>query len=129
MVSEPYKPSPDRGVIAWLGRRTTAELFISAVTIGEVRRGIARLQLRNDHRQADRYEAWLTTVKDSFGHRIVDVTTEIAERWGSDDARRPVPTADGLIAATAAVRDWTLVTRNVKDFEPTGVRLLNPFTG
>ncbi|MGH3716563.1 MAG: type II toxin-antitoxin system VapC family toxin [Micromonosporaceae bacterium] len=129
VVSEPYKSSPDEGVAQWLAARPNDVLFVSAVTIGEIRRGIARLRLRNDHRQAAHYDSWLTTIKDSFQDRLVPVTVEIAEQWGEDDARRPLPTADGLIAGTAKVHGWTLVTRNTKDFEATGVRLLNPFSG
>ncbi len=88
------------------------------VTIGEIQRGIALLQRRGDHRQAARYEAWLAATKSGFAE---------AEEWGQLDARDPVSMADGLIAATARVRGWTVVTRNVKHFESTGVRTLNPF--
>lgn len=127
VVSEQRRPVPDPGVVAWLAQTVDEELHVSVVTIGEIRRGITRLQLRNDHRQAAAYERWLSTTRRLFADRVVAITADVAERWGSRDASRPVPTADGLIAATAEVNGWTLVTRNTKDFEHAGVRLLNPF--
>ncbi len=105
------------------------ELFLSVITIGEIRRGIAKLQSRNDHRQAAAYESWLASAQGLFADRLVAVSVEAAEEWGHSGAHHPGSMADGLIAATAKVRGWTVVTRNVKDFEATGVRLLNPFTG
>ena len=62
-------------------------------------------------------------------NRLVPVSVEIADSWGHLDAGRPTLTADGLLAATAQVHGWTVVTRDVEHFEPTGVRVLNPFTG
>lgn len=128
VLSERRRPAPDPWVGAWLAQVDAYELYISVVTLGEIRRGITKLQRRNDHRQAAAVELWLATTKRQFADRIVPVTAEVAEGWGHHDAARPIPTADGLIAATAEVNGWTLVTRNVKDFEHTGVRLLNPFT-
>jgi predicted nucleic acid-binding protein len=60
---------------------------------------------------------------------VIPIDADVAEEWGNSGALHPTPMADALIAATAKVRGWTVVTRNVKDFEPTGVRLLNPFSG
>lgn len=128
VLSEWRKPIPDPGVAEWLATTPMDELFVSVITIGEIRRGIAKLQLRNDHRQAAVYESWLADTKGLFADRLVPVSVEAAEEWGHIDADRPVPMADGLIAAIAKVRGWTVVTRNVKDFDATGVRLLNPFT-
>lgn len=128
VLSEMRRPSPDPGVVAWLDRSAAEQLHLSVVSIGEIRRGITRLQLRNDHRQAAAYEQWLGATRRLFGERLVPITVEIAERWGHRDANRPIPTADGLIGATAEVHGWTLVTRNTRDFEHAGVPLLNPFT-
>jgi predicted nucleic acid-binding protein len=128
VLSEWRKPAPNPGVVEWFGDTAANELYLSVVTVGEIRRGIAKLQLRNDHRQATVYESWLATTKRQFADRLATITAEVAEEWGHSTARYSVPTADGLIAATAKVHGWTLVTRNVKDFQPTGVRLLNPFT-
>lgn len=73
-------------------------------------------------------DSWLEDVIDAFAGRIAPVTVEVAKEWGAQSARQPVPVPDALIAATAKVHGWTLVTRNVKDFEHTGVRVVNPFT-
>jgi len=72
-------------------------------------------------------ERWLHGLQRQFGDRIVPVTVEAAEEWGRLNAIRPLPTADGLIAATARVNGWTLVSRNIKDFAGTGVSVVNPF--
>ncbi|MGH3567063.1 MAG: type II toxin-antitoxin system VapC family toxin [Pseudonocardia sp.] len=129
VLSEQRRPTPDPGVEAWLGQMTTEELRVSVVTIGEIRRGITRLELRNDHRQAAFYETWFDATKRLFADCIVPITAEVAEKWGERDARRSIPTAGGLIGATAEIHGWTMVTRNTKDFRHTGVRLLDPFTG
>lgn len=129
VVSEWRKPIQDHGVAEWLATTEVDELFISVITIGEIRRGIVKLRLRNDHRQAAAYEAWLSATKELFADRLVPISVEAAEEWGHVVANRPVSMADGLIAATAKVHGWTVVTRNVKDFDTTDVRLLNPFTG
>ncbi|HET9256001.1 MAG TPA: type II toxin-antitoxin system VapC family toxin [Pseudonocardiaceae bacterium] len=129
VLSEWRKASPDAGVAEWLAAAVADELFVSVITISEIRRGIAKLQSRNDHRQAAAYRSWLAVTKDLFVERIVPIDVGVAEEWGQIAAARPVSMADGLIAATAKVRGWTVVTRNIKDFDATGVRLLNPFTG
>lgn len=129
VLSEWRKPAPNPGVVDWFARVHADDLHISVVTIGEIRRGISKLQGRAAHRQAALYESWLAATKDTFGDRVVPIDTDIAEEWGHGGAVHTTPMADGLIAATAKVRGWTVVTRNVKDFEPTGVRLLNPFSG
>lgn len=128
VLSEWRKPTPDPGVVEWFETTYPDELYVSVITIGEIRRGLARLQRRNHHRKAAAIQQWLRSTKMRFADRIVPITPDIAEEWGNCDAQASVPTADGLIAATARVHGWTVVTRNVKDFEPTGARLLNPFT-
>ncbi|MER7207625.1 PIN domain-containing protein [Streptosporangium sp. NPDC000239] len=85
------------------------------------------LRRRRDPAQAAVLERRLTELLRQFGDRIAPITPEVAEEWGRLNAVRPIPTADGLIAATARVNGWTLVTRNVKDFEGTGVSLVDPF--
>ncbi|GAB1818112.1 hypothetical protein HerbRD11066_12760 [Herbidospora sp. RD11066] len=73
-------------------------------------------------------ERWLHGLHRQFGDRIVPVTTAVAEEWGRLNAVRPLPFADGLVAATARVHGWTLVTRNVRDFAGTGVSVVDPFS-
>lgn len=129
VLSEWRKPEPDQGVTEWFESARPRELFLSVITIGEIRRGIAKLELRGEHRRAADIESWLASTTELFGDRLAPVTVAVADEWGGSDARATVPTADGLIAATAKVHGWTVVTRNTKDFEPTGARLLNPFSG
>jgi len=129
VLAEWRKARPDPGVVDWFASAPVDELFVSVITIGEIRRGIAKLQLRRDYRQAAAYESWLASTKELFGDRLVPLSVDAAEEWGRSDAAGPAAMAGGLIAATAKVRNWTVVTRNVKDFESTGVRLLNPFRG
>jgi predicted nucleic acid-binding protein len=126
VVSEVRRPAADSNVRAWLESVPDAELYLSVLVIGEVRQGIERLR-RRDPAQVAVFEAWLSTLLHDYGDRIVPVTAEVAEEWGRLNAPDPLPVVDGLMAATAKVRGWTLVTRNLSDLARTGVRLLNPF--
>jgi predicted nucleic acid-binding protein len=102
-------------------------LFLSVLVVGEIRQGVERLA-RRDPAQAEVFEHWLKQLVAVYADRIVPVTTEVAEVWGRLNVPDPVPVVDGLLAATALVRGWTLVTRNTADVASTGVRLLDPFT-
>lgn len=126
VLSEWRKREPDRGVVEWFEAATPHELYLSVITVGEIRRGITRLQHRGEHRRVADLESWLASTVARFVDRLAPVTEAVAQEWGA--AAGSVPTADGLIAATARVHGWTVVTRNTKDFEPTGARLLNPFS-
>ncbi|HEV2784329.1 MAG TPA: type II toxin-antitoxin system VapC family toxin [Actinophytocola sp.] len=128
VLSETRKTNRNPGLEQWIGDMPMERLHLSVITVGEVEKGIAKVRERGDHRQAALFESWLDDVVDKFGERIVPVTTEIAREWGTQSGRRPVSIADALIAATARVHNLRLVTRNVKDFEDAGVRVLNPFT-
>ena len=126
VVSEIQKKAPDRGVATWFASVPADKLFLSVLVVGEIRQGIARLA-RRDPAQAESFEHWLSRLTDGYGDRIVPITVRIAEAWGRLNVPDPVPVVDGLLAATALVHDWTLVTRNVNDVTSTGVRLLDPF--
>lgn len=101
-------------------------LYPSSLTVGEIRNGV-ELRRRTDPAQAAILERRLHGLHRQFSDRIIPITSEIAEEWGRLNAVRPLPAMDGLIAATARVNGWTLVSRNVKDFEGTGVSVVNPF--
>jgi hypothetical protein len=126
IVSELRKRAPSPAVTAWFNATPSADLFVSALTIGEIRHGVERLR-RKDETQALVIERWLTGLRTAYRDHIVPVDAEIADRWGWLNVPERLPVIDGLLAATALVRDWTLVTRNTPDFARSGVRLLNPW--
>jgi predicted nucleic acid-binding protein len=126
VVSELRRRKADPGVLSWFGSVPESRVFLSVLVIGEIRQGVARLA-RRDPVQADLHGQWLAQLLASYSDRVIPVTTEVAQRWGELNGRDPVPVVDGLLAATALVRDWTLVTRNDADVATTGVRVLNPW--
>jgi toxin FitB len=126
VVSEIRKKVPDPGVSAWLASVPDDELFLSVLVVGEIRQGIERLA-RRDLAQAEIFEQWLGRLVHAYGDRIVPITARVAEAWGRLNLPDAVPVVDGLMAATALVHDWTLITRNVDDVASTGVRILDPF--
>ena len=126
VLSEVRRPRGDANVKRWISSMPAGELYISVLTLGEVRRGIGLLE-RKDRAQAEMYEAWLTTVLRDYEDRILPVDAEAAEEWGRMNVPDPISIVDGLMAATARVRNMTFVTRNTSDLARTGVRLLNPF--
>lgn len=128
ILSEMYRRSPNSRVLAWLDAVPDHRLHTSVIVIGELRRGIQK-QARINLPVAQRLDLWLDELVDSysFGDRLLPVSLEDAFTWGRITVDTKLPHADALIAAQALSRDWTVVTRNVKDFERTGVRLLNPF--
>jgi predicted nucleic acid-binding protein len=116
----------DPGVSSWFAEAPSEEIFLSALTIGELRRGIENIR-RRDERAARSIEAWLQELLGAYSHHILPVDQAIAEQWGRFNTPNPLPVIDGLLAATARVHDLTLITRNLKDVERTGVRCMNPF--
>lgn len=126
VISELRKATANPHVRAWAAVTPGPDIYLSAITIGELRQGAVRVR-RKDPAQAALLDAFLTQLKRDYERRIVPVTLEIAEAWAEINVPDPLPIVDGLIAATAKVHGWTVVTRNVADFERTGVALLNPF--
>jgi predicted nucleic acid-binding protein len=103
-----------------------ADIYLSALTVGEIRKGIEKIRPR-DPRAALALESWLGDVVAAHSDRILPVDKGVAERWGHLNAPDPLPVLDGLLAATAQVHGLTLVTRNLKDVERSGVSCQNPF--
>lgn len=118
-------PRGDPGVVRWATGRDD-EAWLSALTVGEIRRGI-ELKRRRDEVAARHLELWLDGLVASYSSRILPVDQHVAEVWARLNVPDPRPVIDALIAATAVVNGLTLVTRNTRDFEGTGVQLLNPF--
>ena len=104
-----------------------AELYLSAVTIGELRQGVEAIRHRGDGVQAERLEQWLGRVTADFAEAILSLDLETAQVWGKLRVPNPENPLDKQIAATALIHDLTVVTRNSVHFESTGVRVLNPF--
>jgi toxin FitB len=116
----------DRRVVDWFAGLAEDDLYLSVLTVGEIRKGIERIRLR-DRRAAASLERWLHEVIDAHRDRILPIDQTVAEEWGRLNVPDPLPVVDGLLAATAAVHGLVLATRNVKDLLRTGVSLLNPF--
>lgn len=116
----------EANVAAWAAHWNDADLYLSVLTIGEVRKGIERLRPR-DPEQAAVFAAWLDELQERFGDRILPVDAEVSDQWGRLNAARERPTVDSLIAATARIHSLTIATRNTADFEGCGVRLLDPW--
>lgn len=126
VVSELRKPKPHQGVVAWVQNASEENLHLSAVTVGEIQAGI-EITREQDAPKAQEIEAWLDSVAETYN--VIPVDAHIFRRWAQLMHRRPNHhLEDALIAATALVRGLSVVTRNVDDFKPFGVSLINPFT-
>ena len=127
ILSELRRKAPDAGLMAWWDAAPEHLLYVSVLTLGEIRYGTERLAAR-DARAAANLDRWINDLVELFSERILVVDEHVAEQWGRLRVPRPLPTVDALLAATAIVSDLTLVTRNARDVEGTGARTLNPFS-
>ena len=107
---------------------TQKAVYLSVITIGELRRGIERIRHRNDLIQAEQLEQWFQAIVQNYQDHILAIDADAAQIWGKLRVPNPENELDKLIAATALIYDLTLVARNVADFQHTGVKLLNPFS-
>jgi toxin FitB len=105
----------------------SSDLYLSVLVVGEIRHGIERLRRRGDGRQAAVFDAWLAVLEAEFADRLLPISASVAESWGRLTAAQPLPVVDGLLAATAIEHDLTLVTRDTRTLDGTGVRLLDPW--
>lgn len=124
IVSETRRGSSE--ATAWIRSVKGRTLHVSVITLGEIMRGI-QLKERKDPKGAAILAEWLIALRELHRGTVLPVTEAIALDWGRLSADRSRNTADGLIAATARVHDLILVTRNVTDFEDTGVSIINPW--
>ncbi|MBF0100074.1 MAG: type II toxin-antitoxin system VapC family toxin [Desulfobacterales bacterium] len=129
LISELSKPIPNENVIDWLRKIPSESLFISVITIGEIRKGLSKLQTSE---KKGRLTDWLNTLLKLYIERILPVDLSIAEKWGilqgnAEKIGKPMPSVDSLIAATAYIHNLILVTRNENDFENGEIPIVNPW--
>jgi predicted nucleic acid-binding protein len=124
IISEARRKTPE--AVNWLRSVDPAQVYLSVITLGDIMRGIA-LKQKSDPQAAGHLAEWLGVLRAEHGDRILPITDQVAVEWGRLAALRPRGDADGLIAATARVHDLILVTRNVRDFEDTGILIRNPW--
>lgn len=126
VLSQLRKPKRDVRLASWIKKQRTSDLYLSVVTVGEIERGIV-LQRTRDPDFATALASWLDRVLALYGERVLPFNLQIARRWGQLSAALGNNTADLMISATALEHGLTVVTRNVSDFEHTGVAIFNPF--
>ncbi len=130
-ISELVKSRPNRKVVEWVQSCDEDSVFLSVLTLGEIQKGIAKL---DDLRRRSTIQRWLDReLRARFADRILPISEEVALAWGliegeAQSRGRPLPTIDALIGATAVEHNLTVVTRNTGDIEATGARVLNPWT-
>jgi predicted nucleic acid-binding protein len=131
VISESRKgESANDGVRAFFrdAARDDVPVYLSVVTVGELRQGLENIRRRGDRLQAERLARWLTRLMNDYADAILPFDEDAAHVWGRLRVPNPENPLDKQIAATALLHDLTVVTRNTAHFEPTGVRLLNPFS-
>ena len=129
VISELVKPTPNRKVVDWLNELPSEALFLCALTIGEVRKGLTKLP---DSGKKKRLTLWLNTLLIEYKERILSIDLMVCENWGvlqgnAEKAGMPMSTIDGLIAATTYTHNLTLATRNENDFGPSNIPVINPW--
>ena len=117
----------DPHVAAWLESVEPDELYVSVLSLGEIRRGIELIR-RRDPASARALDRWLAGIELHYADRILPISPVVADRWGRLSPDQPLPVTDGLLAATVVEHKLTIVTRNTGDFERSGASTLNPFT-
>lgn len=129
-ISELAKPNPDKNVIQWFSDHNELDLYLSVITFGELRKGIEKL---SSSKRKRRLNHWINEdLLHRFKNRALDISLAEVNQWGKVLAKaekmgNPLPAIDGLIAATALVHDFAVVTRNTKDMKASGVELINPW--
>ena len=126
VISETIKKSPNENVLKWLNQLDIYKIYISVVTLGEIRKGIEKLDLEN---KKQKLIQWLEVdLLEKFDGRVVSVDPKIADKWGYICSKGEIPAIDALIAASALVNNFKLVTRNTKDFDKiSGLEIINPW--
>jgi toxin FitB len=126
VLSETRKKRPDGRVLAFLSNVTPTALYLSCLSVGELKKGVA-LKMKSDPSAAKAIAGWVDGLEINFADRILNVDTASAKLWGEWSAQRPRPVVDTLLAATAVVHNLVLVTRNENDIQDLPVKVLNPW--
>src|SRR3974390_3387175 len=126
IISETRKARADGGVMAFLSAADATTLFLSVLTLGELRKGVAAKR-RTAPVAAGRLGVWVDGIETTFVDRILSIDAPVARLWGEQSADRGLPVIDAPIAPTALAHGLSLVTRNPRDFEATGVPLVDPW--
>jgi predicted nucleic acid-binding protein len=126
-ISQALSRRANAGALAWIARQQPAALFLSVVTIAEIRRGAVQAR-KKDTKFADRIDEWLIVTASAFDDRILPINVSIARVWGTLQATAGHGGEDIMIAATALDRGLTVVTQNTRDFMGLGVKVENPFS-
>lgn len=129
ILSELRKESPAPQVVRWFTSIADEHKYISAITLGEINRGICKLP---EGRKKNDLISWFDKIQQFFQYQTYTIDTDIAIKWGelasfSEKNGKKLPALDGLIAATAYIHGAILVTRNIKDFESVPIQVLNPW--
>ena len=127
VISELVRSKPDAAVLDWFANTPDDALFLSALTLGEIRKGVEMLV---DTPRREKLRLWLEhDLRAWFGLRILPIGPEVADHWGRllAQAGRTVPAIDSLLAATALHHDLRMVTRNTRDFDYAGLEVINPW--
>jgi toxin FitB len=130
-ISELVKKKPNPNVVKWFADRDELSMYLSVITFGELRKGIEKLSNSKKKKELNR---WVKEdLKHRFKNRVLNINMEEMNKWGeilatAEKSGKPLPAIDSLIAATAQVHDLSVVTRNSKDMEGSGVEVINPWT-
>ncbi|MFO1256893.1 MAG: type II toxin-antitoxin system VapC family toxin [Gammaproteobacteria bacterium] len=127
VLSETLRTKPDQNVLEWLSKVPSNSLYISVLTLGEIRKGIEKLGRGT---KKNKLVLWLEhDLKNWFGDHVLDINSEVADRWGHlmAQSKTPIPAVDALIAASALVFNLKLVTRNISDFQFPALEVINPW--
>lgn len=129
VISEFVKPVPHKNVISWIKDISSEMLFLSVVTIGEIRKGITKLP---DSKKKQELSLWLNTLLGEYKERIIPIDLMVADTWGiiqgnAEKNGKPMATIDGLISSTAYTHNLTLITRNEEDFTISKIPIINPW--